>query len=258
ARILYAFAWDEYCSAYLELCKPRLADPATRRQAQSMLLLGLDTILRLLHPIMPFVTEEIWQHLRETVAGRRMPWDAGTLAKSIMVAAWPTPPAAWIDARTETQFGSFLGIVGAIREIRARQNVPPKTRVSVAIKAPPEAAELLGPMRAAIESMAVAEITGLGGHVTSAALAATATAHGCDVFVDLAGLVDVGAEIARLQKENAKTAGFIEAKKRKLADATFAAKAPPAVVEKERAQLAELEDKFAKGQATLADLRSRR
>ncbi|MFM8702987.1 MAG: class I tRNA ligase family protein, partial [Planctomycetia bacterium] len=105
--MLYAFAWDEYCSAYLELCKPRLADPATRRQAQSMLLLGLDTILRLLHPIMPFVTEEIWQHLRETVAGRRMPWDAGTLAKSIMVAAWPTPPAAWIDARTETQFGSL-------------------------------------------------------------------------------------------------------------------------------------------------------
>ncbi|MFM8635210.1 MAG: valine--tRNA ligase [Planctomycetia bacterium] len=258
ARILYAFAWDEYCSAYLELCKPRLADPATRRQAQSMLLLGLDTILRLLHPIMPFVTEEIWQHLRETVAGRRMPWDGGTLVESIMVAAWPTPPTAWIDARTEAQFGSFLGIVGAIREIRARQNVPPKTRVSVAIKAPLEAAELLGPMRAAIESMAVAEITALGGDVMPAALAATATAHGCDVFVDLAGLVDVGAEIARLQKETEKTTGFIEAKKRKLADATFASKAPPAVVEKERAQLAELEDKLAKGLAALADLQSRR
>ena len=257
ARILYAFAWDEYCSAYLELCKARLADPATKRQAQSMLLLGLDTILRLLHPIMPFVTEEIWQHLRETAAGRRMPWDGGGLAESIMVAAWPAPPAAWIDARTETQFGTFLGVVGAIREIRARQNVPPKTRVPVAIRAPRETAELLAPMHAAIESMAAAEITGLGPDVAAAALAATATAHGCDVFVDLAGLVDVAAEIARLEKENAKTAGFIEAKKRKLADATFASKAPPAVVEKERAQLVELEDKLAKGLATLAELQSR-
>jgi valyl-tRNA synthetase len=102
ARILYAFAWDEFCSAYLELCKSRLADPALRTQAQSMLLLGLDTILRLLHPIMPFVTEEIWQHLREAAGGRRMPWDgpapgpggSATGAGSIMVAAWPAPPTA--------------------------------------------------------------------------------------------------------------------------------------------------------------------
>ncbi|MFN5756259.1 MAG: class I tRNA ligase family protein, partial [Planctomycetia bacterium] len=100
ARILYAFAWDEYCSAYLELCKARLADPATRKQAQSMLLVGLDTILRLLHPIMPFVTEEIWQHLAVAAAGRRMPWDAAAPAASIMVAAWPAPPASWVDDRT--------------------------------------------------------------------------------------------------------------------------------------------------------------
>ncbi|NBT13657.1 MAG: valine--tRNA ligase, partial [Planctomycetia bacterium] len=89
ARVLYAFAWDEYCSAYLELCKARLADPATRPQAQAMLLLGLDTILRLLHPIMPFVTEEIWQHLRVIATHRRTPWDAAPLPDSIMLAAWP-------------------------------------------------------------------------------------------------------------------------------------------------------------------------
>jgi len=258
ARILYAFAWDEFCSAYLELCKPRLADPALRPQAQTMLLVGLDTILRLLHPIMPFVTEEIWQHLREAAGERRMPWDvAAAPAASIMIAGWPAPPPAWIDDRTERQFGTFLGIVGAIREVRSRQNVPPKTRVPVSIRGPRDVCDLLAPMHAAIESMAGATIMAAGPDAAGNAAAAAVSAAGCDLFVDLAELIDVGAEIARLTKENEKTAGFIAAKKAKLADGSFAAKAPQAVVEKERAQLAELEAKLAKGLSTLAELSSR-
>jgi valyl-tRNA synthetase len=257
ARILYAFAWDEFCSAYLELCKPRLADPATSDQARAMLLLGLDTILRLLHPIMPFVTEEIWQHLRDVAAGRRMPWDAAPPPASIMVASWPQPPAAWIDPRTEAQFDSFLALVAAIREIRARQNVPPRTRVQVAIRAAGDQAELLQPLRAALESMAAAEITAIGSDAAGAPGAATATAAGCEVFVDLAGLIDVQAEIAKLIKENERTEGFIKAKQVKLADEKFAARAPEAVVAKERAQLAELEERLAKGRVTLAELHRR-
>jgi len=257
ARILYAFAWDEFCSAYLELCKARLADPALAAQARSMLLLGLDTILRLLHPIMPFVTEEIWQHLREAAGLRRMPWDSPAPAASIMVAPWPTPPAAWICDRTEALFGTFLAVVGAIREIRSRQNVPPRTRVAVAIRCDADKAALLAPLHAAIESMATADLTAVGPDAASAPGAATAAAAGCDVFVDLAGLIDVPAEIARLTKECERTAGFIAAKRAKLADAGFAAKAPPAVVQKEREQLADLEEKLAKATATLGALRSR-
>jgi valyl-tRNA synthetase len=257
ARILYAFAWDEFCSAYLELCKARLADPATRPQAQAMLLLGLDTILRLLHPIMPFVTEEIWQHLHEIAGGRRLPWDPAGLSSTIMTAAWPTPPAAWIDDRTERQFGTFLAVVGAIREIRSRQNVPPRTQVKVVIRAAQDTSDLLAPMHASLASMAVAEITAAGPDAIGAAAAATATVAGCDVFVDLADLIDVGAEIIRLTKENEKTAGFIKAKQAKLADEKFSAKAPPQVVEKEREQLAELGAKLAKGLETLAALRQR-
>jgi valyl-tRNA synthetase len=259
ARILYGFAWDDFCSAYLELCKPRLADPATRDQARAMLVAGLDTILRLLHPIMPFVTEEIWQQLRQAAGGRRMPWDdSGPLPESIMQARWPEPPAVWTDERTERQFGTFLAVVGAIREIRARQNVPPRTKVPAAIRAPADVADLLEPMRPAIESMAAVELTSLGPAAAGAAGATTATAAGCDVFVDLADLVDVDAEIARLEKDNAKTEGFIAAKRAKLANETFTARAPEAVVAAERAQLAELEERLAKGQATLAALRSRK
>jgi valyl-tRNA synthetase len=260
ARTLYAFAWDEFCSAYLELCKSRLADPAHRDRARTMLLVGLDTILRLLHPIMPFVTEEIWQHLHEAAGSRRMPWDSGAkpLASSIMVAPWPAPPAAWMDATTETRFGTFLGVVAAIREIRARQNVPPKTRVAVAIRTSGDLASLLEPMRPAIEAMAAADIAAFGPDASASPSAATASAAGCDVFVDLADLVDVDAEIARLLKENEKTEGFLRAKQTKLADEKFASRAPEAVISKERAQLAELEARLAKGVAALADLRGRK
>jgi valyl-tRNA synthetase len=260
ARILYGFAWDEFCSAYLELSKSRLADPASREQARAMLLLGLDTILRLLHPIMPFVTEEIWQQLRVVAGGRRMPWDdaTGPLSESIMTARWPEPPAAWIDPRTETQFATFLAVVGGIREIRARQNVPPRTRVPAVIGCDAELGELLEPMRGAIESLAGVDLGGLGPGATGAAGAATASVAGCDLFVDLAELVDVDAEIARLEKERAKTEGFIKAKQAKLGNEKFTARAPADVVAGERAQLAELEERLVKGRATLAELRNRK
>ena len=255
ARLLYSFAWDEFCSAYLELCKSRLSDPARCEQARAMLMLALDTILRLIHPLMPFVSEEIWQHLRLVAGDRRMPWDvAEGPAESIMIARWPTPPAAWIDPRTEEQFGTFLGVVGAIREVRARQNVPPRTRVQAALRLPAATAELLLPMHAAIESMAMVELTAVGPEAAGAAGAATAAVPGGEVLLDLAATVDVGAEKVRLAKENEKLVGFIAAKRSKLADEKFAARAPEAVVLKERQQLAELEETLAKGQATLAEL----
>jgi valyl-tRNA synthetase len=255
ARLLYSFAWDEFCSAYLELCKSRLSDPARCEQARAMLMLALDTILRLIHPLMPFVSEEIWQHLRLVAGDRRMPWDvAEGPAESIMIARWPTPPPSWIDPRTEEQFGTFLGVVGAIREVRARQNVPPRTRVQAALRLPAATAELLLPMHAAIESMAMVELTAVGPEAAGAAGAASAAVPGGEVLLDLAATVDVGAEKVRLAKENEKLVGFIAAKRSKLADEKFAARAPEAVVLKERQQLAELEEKLAKGQATLAEL----
>jgi valyl-tRNA synthetase len=148
-------------------------------------------------------------------------------------------------------------VVAAIREVRSRQNVPPRTKVKVAIRGPHDTSDLLQPMHAAIESMAAVEITAAGPDVAGASGAATASAMGCDLFVDLADLIDVEAEIGRLTKENEKTAGFITAKRAKLTDEKFAAKAPPAVVAKEREQLADLEAKLAKGVATLAELKSR-
>ncbi|MFM8283154.1 MAG: valine--tRNA ligase [Planctomycetaceae bacterium] len=257
-RLLYAFAWDEFCSAYLELCKPRLADPATRDRARAMLVVALDTILRLLHPIMPFLTEEIWQHLRTALPNRRLPWDAGAApAESIMVARWPAPPAAWIDDVTERGFGTFLAVLGGLREIRARQNLPPRTRVPVAIRAAADTAASLAPLRGALEAMATVRIVDLGPEAVAPATAATATVGGCDLFVDLADLVDVPAETARLEKEIEACGKGIDGKRAMLANEAFVSRAKPEKVAEERARLAELEDRLAKATAALAALATR-
>ena len=107
ARTLYAFAWDEYCSAYLELCKPRLNDTKQKQQACHMLLFGLDTILRLLHPVMPFVTEEIWQNLAKEHGLRSYPWDTDTIPRSIMVALGRDHPLAGRTLKLKTNFRRF-------------------------------------------------------------------------------------------------------------------------------------------------------
>jgi len=127
----------------------------------------------------------------------------------------------------------------------------------VQIRAPLATAELLAPMRGSIESMAGATLGIVGPDATGAPGAATAAAAGCDLFVDLADLIDVGAEIARLKKDHEKLVVMIAAKRVKLGDETFAARAPVNVVEKEREQLAEMEDRLVKGMTTLAELSAR-
>ena len=258
ARLLYAFAWDEFCSAYLELCKPRLNDPSQKGQACHMLLLGLDTILRLLHPIMPFVTEEIWQNLAQDHGDRSYPWDTKTIPPSIMVATWPRPPENWQDHATEKQFQTFLEIVGAIREIRSRQNVPPRKSVDVTVCPPTHNQAMLIPMQSAIEAMAVCRVVGLASDAHPAPGSAEISAADCDIFIDLADLIDIDAEIMRLQRELDKLEKVIKAKQVKLNNQKFVSHAPPAIVEKERQQLAEFEETRTKQGVILTDLQARK
>ena len=131
---------------------------------------------------MPFVTEEIWQNLAQDHGLRHYPWDAETIPTSIMVAAWPRPPEGWQDATTEKQFQAFLEIVGAIREIRSRQNVPPRKSVDVTVCTSSQKQELLTPMKSAIEA-GWCRVAGLAADVQP-------TCHEIlqqmDIFIDLA------------------------------------------------------------------------
>ena len=126
SRELYDFAWNEFCSVYAEMTKSRFEDAAKRASTQRVMAYVLDTLLRLLHPIMPFLTDEIWQLLGK-VAPTRGLTTTETAVESICIAAWPVANEQRVDSELEAQFTRFQDVLGAIREIRSRQQIGPKT-----------------------------------------------------------------------------------------------------------------------------------
>ncbi len=248
ARGLNNFFWSEFCDWYIELSKADLRgdDAEARLQTQRNLVFVLDQALRLLHPAMPFVTEAIWGHLPR----------AGEQAPALMVAAWPEPEslAQWIDADAERAVGLLCGIVGAVRSARARYNIAPRRELDVVVSAEAEAADVLESLRAQIASIGRVGSLSIGTGLPKPAESAAAVVEGAEVYVRLSGLVDFGAERARLAKEQKKVAADKEKFARKLANPGFLAKAASEIVEKDRAKLAELTDTLARLEAQLAEL----
>jgi valyl-tRNA synthetase len=242
SRVLYDFAWDEFCSFYVEIAKPRLSDPALRGITQSVMAHGLDTLLRLLHPIMPFVTEAIWKHLNDLAPQRGLPLPR-TAGRFVMLAAWPESVASHHNDSIERQFAEFQQVVGAIRRIRASQNLPPREAVPVAIRCQPSSQALLEPMRAYFAGLAGADIVALGPHAkpfeTDAPLALTPI--DIEVHVDLERFIDVEAELSRLEKLLSQLCKQITGKQQKLGNESFVSRAPQEVVERERESLGDLQ-----------------
>ncbi|MBP86437.1 MAG: valine--tRNA ligase [Planctomycetaceae bacterium] len=253
-RALYDFAWDDFCSFYVEIAKERLQNDATRGTAQRILAHSLDTLLRLLHPVIPFITEEIWQLLNKAAPQRGLTkLSAGT--ESIMIARWSEADPGRRDSEIEAQFATFQRVLGAVREIRSRQNIAPKTAIEFSVQADEATIGLLEPMKAYFESMANASVAAWGADIEPPAINAPLNLQGIDVFVDLAGLIDVSAEIERLEKDEAKTQNLIQGKGKKLDNASFVDRAPADVVQKERDSLAQLEEQLRTILKALADLR---
>ncbi|MBI3837033.1 MAG: valine--tRNA ligase [Planctomycetia bacterium] len=241
ARVLYDFAWDEFCSFYVEMVKNRLQDAAQRATAQRVLAYTLDTLLRLLHPMIPFITEEVWQLLGQAVPRRGLT-NLELAAESIMVAEWPERDMARQDAQVEARFARFQELLGGLRDVRSRQNIPPKTALRFSVRCDKTTAELLTPMEPYFESMAGAKATAWGPEVQAPPTSASFIASGAEVFVDLAEHIDVEAEIARKIKEMAKLEAAIAAKERQLENTNFVERAPADVIEKQRAGLDELKE----------------
>ena len=241
ARCLYEFAWDEFCSFYVEMVKGRLQDETDRIVAGRVLAHALDTILRLLHPMIPFLTEEVWQLLGELAPARGLD-EIIPAAESVMVAAWPQSDPARQDAQIEAQFARFQEVLRAVREIRSRQNVAPRTTIDFSVRTDAATADLLRPMEAYFKLMAAAKATGWGPNVEPPSLSANVTLRNIEIFVDLADLIDVEAEIAKQKKELEKLDSLIKSKEKKLANQNFTSRAPEAVVRKERGSLKELVD----------------
>lgn len=249
ARALYEFFWNEFCDWYIELAKGRLqAGGEARASAQRILVFVLDRALRLLHPMMPFVTEEIW---------RRLPLAPADGAESLMVAAWPDAAAlaGFADEGAERSVTRLIEVVSGIRAVRSRYRIPPKQQLSAVFCTAGDAErEWVGTEFGQMASLAgVGEFEAAVGAVKPAH-AATVLASGLEVYLPLEGLVDFEAEAARLTKERDKLAGEAQKFERKLGNEGFLAKASPEIIEKDRAKLAELAEQLRAVEAQLAEL----
>ncbi len=239
AHSLYQFTWHEFCDWYLELSKPDLfqaADTRRRTAAQAVLLETLNILLRLLHPLMPFITEEIWQQLPGT-------------SGSIMKAAFPATRPDWRQPEAAAKMERVQEIIGGIRNIRGEMGLSPSLKVEVAINCP--SAALTAEIEASIPyivNLARLRSCRCGHRLAPPPQAASTLAGGVEIHVPLAGLIDFDRETARLAKELQKAEKELGQVEKKLANDKFLAKAPATVVEKEKAKREELAaraDKFA-------------
>jgi len=249
ARALYDFFWNEFCDWYIELAKGRLqsGDPAARLAVQRNLVFVLDRALRLLHPMMPFVTEEIW---------RKLPLAPEDRADSLMVALWPAPEslAKWRDDGAEQSVRAVQEAVTAVRAIRARYSVPPKTLVDVIVRAGGADALVLSNQADIIKALAGIGTLTVNDLAEKPPHSAVAVAAGAELFVPLEGLIDFAHERTRVRKGLEAAQADLDKLTRKLANEGFLAKAAEDVIEKDRCRAQELAEAVAKYTAQLAEL----
>ena len=171
-----------------------------------------------------------------------------------MIAPWPQSDPRRRNEPIEAQFGRFQEVLRSVRDIRGRQNVPPRTQIDFAVRCDDAAASLLQPMEAYFVSMAAARPLAWGPGVEAPAMSASVALPGMEIFVDLSNLIDVEAERERKEQEMAKLDGLIAAKRKKLENKKFVDRAPAAVVQGERDSLADLESQHAAAAAFLERL----
>ncbi|RGX51743.1 valine--tRNA ligase [Anaerotruncus sp. AF02-27] len=234
---LYDFIWDIFCDWYIELCKARLgAGGETALAAQQVLVYVMTGILKLLHPFMPFITEEIWQALPHE-------------GESIMVSSWPVYDEALNFATEEAQFEMVMAAIRAIRNRRAEMNVPPSKKASIYIATDEPAVFEAGvPFFLRLASASEVKVAG-SFEIPGAVQVITDAAR---IFIPMDELIDREKEIVRLNAEKAKVEKEIAAVNGKLANQGFVAKAPAAVVDAERARLAKAQERLAKIEESIA------
>jgi valyl-tRNA synthetase len=236
---LYRFFWNELCDWYLELVKPRLYDEGNRElreTARAVLREIFDRSLRLLHPIMPFISEELWLRL------------PGRAAESLVISAWPEPCAEWDDAAAEAEIGVLQEMLGAVRNIRSEYGVAPGREVEVRLRAADDALR----RALAAEGAAALKLGGIGALAFDGELhgveATAVLSSGAEVHVPLAELIDLDRERERLRRQASELESLVERSAARLASDDFLRKAPAQVVEQARQKLASLREQLGKVQ----------
>ena len=246
AQALYDFTWNEYCDWYLELSKPVLtgdADAAAQRGTRRTLVRVLEALLRLLHPLMPFITEEIWQKVAPL---------AGATGRSIALAPWPTADSDKRDEAAEADVQWLQDFILGVRRIRGEMDIAPSKPIPVLLEHASQAdTERLSRFEPLIAFLARTESVTVLTEGEQAPEAAMSLLGSMRILVPMAGLIDKDAELARLEKQIAQSEGDVKRSEAKLGNERFVARAPEAVVNQERERLEQ-------HRQTLAELKSQR
>jgi len=241
AQAIYDFTWNEYCDWYLELSKPVLNDPASppalQRGTRQTLVRVLDAILRMAHPIMPFITEEIWQRVSPLAST-----NTGDTEATIMQQQYPETDATKINLSAINELEWVKSFILGLRKIRGEMNIPPGKPLPVLLQDGDEHdQQRLEKQRALLASLGKTESISWLGPKDDAPESAMALVGGMKILIPMAGLIDKDAEISRLQKDIDKRQKEIERCQNKLSNSKFVDRAPPAVVNKEREHQKELQ-----------------
>jgi valyl-tRNA synthetase len=244
-RILYNFIWDDLCDWYIEMAKiPLYGENAkAKKQTQSVLAYTLDHTLRLLHPFMPFLTEEIWQHLPHQ-------------GESITIATWPAEREEFTNPKAEKEMGLLMEVIRSVRNIRAEVNVPLGKPIELLIKAKSEEnLTFLKRGEGVISRLTNPEKLEISLDLKTPEKAMSAVLSGAEVYLPLSGLIDIGQEISRLEKELKKLDAEVERVDKKLANKGFVDKAPDHVIEEEKEKQKDYMEKREQVKARMAELK---
>jgi valyl-tRNA synthetase len=250
-RQVHDFFWADYCDWYVEIAKVQMqGDEQARHSTAGTLRAVLDQSMRLLHPFMPFVTEEVWQHLYRTDEADTSRWPASAL----IVAPWPQANAVALDDEAEEHFGLLQEVITRIRDARNQMNVEPARRIPVIIAAG-DFVPVLQAQAPLIEFLARTDRPQLHASIAQKPEQAMSLLAGpIEIYLPLAGMLDIGKELERLDKEITQANQEIARLQSRLANESFVSRAKPEIVEKEREKLAAQEERLSKLRKRRAEL----
>jgi valyl-tRNA synthetase len=248
ARLVYEFAWSEFCDWYIEMSKSRRSDPVCQR-----VLVGVvDGILRLVHPVMPFVAESLWEALGQAAPERGFPTPKKA-EEAVCIAAWPSYPDSLIDASTETGIARMQELIRGVRELRNRYQID-KAPLTLAVKCSEAVAKELQPLAAFITALGGLSAFECGPAVGKPKQAGSIVTAEFEAYVPLAGLIDLAVEAKRLEKQIADIKKQLGGMTAKLGNESYVKNAPPEVVAETREKVAELEKQVRVLEGNVKDL----
>jgi valyl-tRNA synthetase len=253
ARTIYEFTWSEFCDWYLEMSKGRLREPEGRATAKRVLVGVLDAILRLVHPIMPFVAESIWQALAESAFERGLPTPEPA-TESIVIAPWPNLPASWKDPAMEDRIARMQKLVRFVREVRNQYQLDAKLRLDVSVRCSESMAEDFRSLTPFVILLAGVGRLECGPNQRKPAQPASHVDPEFEAYVSLQGLIDVENERKRSQKLLSEKNRQLQTAEAKLTNSNFVDKAPAEVVQQQKDLVASLKEQIKTIESNLKEL----